>query len=231
MPLSLGALGEIDVSDRPLKLFISYAHDSREHDARVLELANRLRADGFDCDLDQFQSSPPEGWPKWMDRNLAESDFVLIVVTKRWHDRCMGTATPRRRPRWTPTVYRRRSGAAVVRSWSGAGFAPARRRVNDFRALEDEIQRRAEEEGPYACKRQHDPLRELLKSSDESRGRRLGSGFEACSESHSCGGLNSEELGFVRRHRDSGKTSDPIGIPSGRTFEEDCQSKDRKCQN
>jgi hypothetical protein len=61
MALSPGALVEIDVSDRPLKLFISYAHDSREHDARVLELANRLRTDGFDCDLDQFQRSPPEG--------------------------------------------------------------------------------------------------------------------------------------------------------------------------
>ena len=94
MSLSLGALGEPDVSDRPLKVFISYAHDSREHDARVLELANRLRTDGFDCDLDQFQSSPPEGWPKWMDRGLAESDFVLIVVTKLWHDRCMGNAPP-----------------------------------------------------------------------------------------------------------------------------------------
>jgi tetratricopeptide (TPR) repeat protein len=29
-----------------------------------------------------------------MDRNVAESDFVLIVITKRWHDRCMGNAPP-----------------------------------------------------------------------------------------------------------------------------------------
>ena len=49
------------------KIFISYSHDSPEHADLVLELADRLVGDGIDCILDQYESSPAEGWPKWMD--------------------------------------------------------------------------------------------------------------------------------------------------------------------
>jgi len=45
-------------------VFISYSHDSREHMDRVLELSNRLRADGIDCHIDQYEMSLPEGWPR-----------------------------------------------------------------------------------------------------------------------------------------------------------------------
>jgi len=71
-------------------VFISYSQDSDDHNARVLELANRLRADGVDALIDQYESSPPEGWPKWMDRHLAKSDFVLVVCTETYYRRVMG---------------------------------------------------------------------------------------------------------------------------------------------
>jgi hypothetical protein len=38
----------------PPKVFISYTHDSNEHADRVLDLANRLRRDGIDADVDQY---------------------------------------------------------------------------------------------------------------------------------------------------------------------------------
>ena len=44
-------------------VFMSYSHDSPEHEANVLALANRLRADGFHAVLDQYESIPAEGWP------------------------------------------------------------------------------------------------------------------------------------------------------------------------
>lgn len=71
-------------------VFISYSHDSKEHQDRVLQLSNKLRDEGIDCLLDQYEDSPPEGWPKWMDRNVKKCDFVLVVCTKAYYDRTMG---------------------------------------------------------------------------------------------------------------------------------------------
>jgi len=52
-------------SDSP-RVLISYSHDSREHEARVLALADRLRDDGVDAILDQYESFPPRGWIQWI---------------------------------------------------------------------------------------------------------------------------------------------------------------------
>jgi hypothetical protein len=42
------------------KVFISYSHDSEAHEDRVLDLANRLRKDGIDAQIDQYETSPAE---------------------------------------------------------------------------------------------------------------------------------------------------------------------------
>jgi hypothetical protein len=64
----------------PVRVFTSYSHDSTEHEQRVLALSNRLRTDGVDSIIDQYES-PPEGWPVWMERQIDEADFVLMVCT------------------------------------------------------------------------------------------------------------------------------------------------------
>jgi hypothetical protein len=70
----------------PITVFISYTHDSREHSARVLALANKLRMAGFDCDIDQYHAN--QDWPAWMECKIRDSDFVLVVCTpiylRRW---------------------------------------------------------------------------------------------------------------------------------------------------
>jgi len=48
-----------------VKVFISYSHDSDQHKDRVLTLSDRLRADGIDCTIDQYETFPPEGWARW----------------------------------------------------------------------------------------------------------------------------------------------------------------------
>ncbi len=75
-------------------IFISYSHDSNEHSERVLLLANRLRKNGLDCVLDQYETSPPEGWPKWMDRHLAEAEKVIIICTQTYWNRVMDEEKP-----------------------------------------------------------------------------------------------------------------------------------------
>lgn len=76
-------------TDKNPKVFISYTHDSKEHLALVLEIANKFRSEGINVVLDQYEQSPPEGWPKWMDQNINNSDFVLMVCTENYYNRVM----------------------------------------------------------------------------------------------------------------------------------------------
>jgi hypothetical protein len=64
------------------RIFISYSHDSDAHRALVLTLANRLRADGLNCQIDQYVNGfPPEGWQRWMETQVEQADFVLVMCT------------------------------------------------------------------------------------------------------------------------------------------------------
>jgi hypothetical protein len=74
----------------PPKVFISYSHDTVEHQERVLGLADRLRADGINAEIDQYNTAPPEGWPLWCERQIAAADVVLMVCTETYHRRVSG---------------------------------------------------------------------------------------------------------------------------------------------
>jgi len=74
----------------PPKVFISYSHDTVEHQERVKTLADRLRADGVDAEIDQYNVSPPEGWPLWCERQIAAADIVLMICTETYHRRVSG---------------------------------------------------------------------------------------------------------------------------------------------
>ncbi|HKY03429.1 MAG TPA: FxSxx-COOH system tetratricopeptide repeat protein [Blastocatellia bacterium] len=76
------------------KVFISYSHDSREHADSVRRLSDRLRSEGIDCILDQYELSPSQGWPLWMDRHIRDSDFVLMICTKNYYRRVMREEKP-----------------------------------------------------------------------------------------------------------------------------------------
>jgi formylglycine-generating enzyme required for sulfatase activity len=87
------------------KVFISYTHDSPEHRDRMLTLSDRLRADGIDCQIDQYEESPPEGWPRWMLNQIENADFVLVVCTETYARRFRG---------------REESGKGLGAQWEGA---------------------------------------------------------------------------------------------------------------
>lgn len=76
--------------NKPLRVFISYTHDSQEHKDKVLELSGRLRDDGIDCHIDQYEMSPSEGWPRWMVNQIEEADFVLVVCSELYEKRFRG---------------------------------------------------------------------------------------------------------------------------------------------
>ena len=54
------------------KVFISYSHDSPDHESRVLALSDRLRREGIDAILDQYESQRKRGETARLDlRNTA----------------------------------------------------------------------------------------------------------------------------------------------------------------
>jgi hypothetical protein len=76
------------------KVFISYSHDSADHDTRVLELSDRLRGQGIDCSIDQYVTAPSVGWRAWMQQQIAEADFVLMICTETYRKRAEGKEDP-----------------------------------------------------------------------------------------------------------------------------------------
>jgi hypothetical protein len=68
-------------------VFISYSHDSDTHKNHVLALADRLRTDGLDVIMDQYVIAPAEGWPRWMDRQIRDAAFVLLICTATYLSR------------------------------------------------------------------------------------------------------------------------------------------------
>lgn len=75
-------------------VFISYSHDSKDHIKHVLEFAKKLSEDGIDVSVDQYETSPDDGWPQWMNRIISSVNFVLIICSKPYFDRVMGNEEP-----------------------------------------------------------------------------------------------------------------------------------------
>lgn len=78
-------------SASPIKVFISYSHDSQPHRDFVRGIANKLRQDGLECVIDQYINGfPPEGWLRWMENEVEAADFVLLVCTETYLRRYRG---------------------------------------------------------------------------------------------------------------------------------------------
>ena len=63
------------------KVFISYSHDSPEHRRWVSELGAKLRDNGVDAILDQWDLGPGADVTQFMERGILDSDRVLVVCT------------------------------------------------------------------------------------------------------------------------------------------------------
>jgi len=66
------------------KVFISYSHDSQEHKKWVQDLAIRLRNNGVDAIIDQWELRPGDDLPHFMETHLADSDYVIMVCTDKY---------------------------------------------------------------------------------------------------------------------------------------------------
>ena len=67
--------------------FITYSWDDEDHKAWVKGLAERLRAEGVDVLLDIWEVAPGGQVPEFMERGVADSDFVLVICTPGYRER------------------------------------------------------------------------------------------------------------------------------------------------
>jgi formylglycine-generating enzyme required for sulfatase activity len=70
------------LAERPPRVLISYVYDP-EHHTRVLDLADRLRADGIDAQIDQ-SLLPGDNFPILIEARLAGADAVLMIFTEAY---------------------------------------------------------------------------------------------------------------------------------------------------
>ncbi len=76
-----------DVAKQNPTAFVSYSWDNEEHKSWVRDLARRLRRDGIDVKLDQWETAPGDQLTAFMERGVREHDFVAIICTRKYKER------------------------------------------------------------------------------------------------------------------------------------------------
>jgi len=69
---------------QPPRVFVSYSHDSSEHKQWVLDFATTLRRRGVDAILDQWDLKPGGDLPHFMETELENADYALMVCTENY---------------------------------------------------------------------------------------------------------------------------------------------------
>lgn len=49
-----------------------------------------MRDEGVDCNIDQYEQDPSEGWPRWMIKQIEDADFVIVICTENYKNRFEG---------------------------------------------------------------------------------------------------------------------------------------------
>lgn len=75
------------------RVFVSYAHDSAEHDEAVRGLWTLLRSQGVDARLDLPAVERRQDWPVWMLDEVRAADFVLVIASPAYRRRAEGDAS------------------------------------------------------------------------------------------------------------------------------------------
>lgn len=77
----------VEISNTAPQTFISYSWDNDTHKQWVRKLAEGLRKNGVNATLDQWETSPGDQLPAFMERTIRESKFVVIICTPNYKKR------------------------------------------------------------------------------------------------------------------------------------------------
>ncbi|MDR3069545.1 MAG: TIR domain-containing protein, partial [Propionibacteriaceae bacterium] len=78
----------------PPRVFISYAHDDAVHEQAVFLFGSFLRSNGIDARLDTYAAQYPQDWPLWMEKQITEADFTLLIASPQYKRRAGVDAVP-----------------------------------------------------------------------------------------------------------------------------------------
>lgn len=81
---------DLVMTDARPTIFISYSWESDDHKKWVRDLALRLRNDGIDAKLDQWHTAPGDQLAEFMEREIRENDYVLIICTPEYRKKSDG---------------------------------------------------------------------------------------------------------------------------------------------
>jgi len=70
------------------KAFIAYSWEDESHKKWVADLATRLRHNGIETILDQWHAVLGDQLPDFMEKEIRNNDFVLIICTPKYRSKC-----------------------------------------------------------------------------------------------------------------------------------------------
>jgi hypothetical protein len=79
-------------SDRPIKVFISYAHENNDHVQLVEQVAAVLKAQGMTVFLDNWRKHQRHDWNALTTTEIETADYVVAVVSPGLHAAAQSTA-------------------------------------------------------------------------------------------------------------------------------------------
>ncbi|TDP70450.1 SEFIR domain-containing protein [Actinokineospora alba] len=81
--------------DAAPRVFVSYSHDTPEHQQQVHRLATFLRMRmGLDVHVDLWYDNVRRDWSLWAVEQLSEADFILVIASPKFKQRADGMAAP-----------------------------------------------------------------------------------------------------------------------------------------
>lgn len=69
------------------RVFVSYSHDDSTFEMNVEAIVRHLKTCGLDCYFDGDFPAPKMGWPKWMEREISDADFILVFNSKGYFEK------------------------------------------------------------------------------------------------------------------------------------------------
>jgi len=74
----------------PPRVFVSFAHESDEHDRKIIVLVDALRGHGIDAICYLQKDWYDEGFILWMEKEIKTATWILMVCTELYRKRSEG---------------------------------------------------------------------------------------------------------------------------------------------